>query len=507
MLVATALFGVGLWCLGPVPAGSFYDDGIYLTLGHSIAQGSGYHYLNLPGTPSATHYPPGYPALLAICWWLGSQLPQIVLFAKVLNAALMAVSAGLLAWLLIDGGVPVILAAAGVAAGVVAVPVLALSTIPFSEPLFLALLTGTVLVTRRALTLGTPGSGAWAGAGWGALFLVRTVGIVVFPVGLWLLYRRAGSRSAGSALATSLALALPWVIWSRVHAGEVPHVLSGSYGSYTGWYLESLSLEGAGLLLRIARHNLAALLRPMGVLLSPQGPAWLAWPVLPAGIVLLGLGGRALCRMAPWLIGSLVLYLMIVVVWPYPPDRFLWGIWPIVTAALALGYLELWRLHQKGRWRKVVGYALLLLGVIGSASYLYRQGLGVMHRAWEGPQRASAGSMEPAVEWVRTHAPAGAVIATVDDPLLHLYTGHPSVPASAWSAAEYGREQSVDTAVANLGTIVQVFHPAFVILPGGGTPEAFAAERMWRKEQRLELVDTLRGGGAVFRPLPADSVR
>ena len=175
LLAAAIVAAGGLWAIGSAPAGSFYDDGIYLTLGRSLATGTGLHYLNLPGTPAATHYPPGYPALLAICWWLGAELPRVLFLAKLLNAVFMATAAGMLTWILAEGGAPPLVAAIGTIAGSIAVPVLALSTIPFSEPFFLVQLLLATLMTRRALRQdSTDRTFLLAGLNWGVLALVRT---------------------------------------------------------------------------------------------------------------------------------------------------------------------------------------------------------------------------------------------------------------------------------------------------------------------------------------------
>src|SRR6185436_17189298 len=50
--------------------GVFYDDGIYLSLAKSLAEGNGYHLQYLPGAPAAVHYPIAYPAFLALIWKL-----------------------------------------------------------------------------------------------------------------------------------------------------------------------------------------------------------------------------------------------------------------------------------------------------------------------------------------------------------------------------------------------------------------------------------------------------
>lgn len=502
LLAGLLVLAAGLWAIGMAPAGVFYDDGIYLTLGQSLAKGAGFRYLNLPGSPAATHYPPGYPTLLALCWWVGSDLPRVLLLAKVLNAALMAAGAGGLAWLLAEGDIPPFVAGAGAVAGALAVPVLALSTIPFSEPLFFALLvTGAILAARSLRSGARVTSYVLTGLLWGVLFLVRSLGAAMIPVGFLLLARQRRWRAAIFSAAAALALCAPWILWSSRHATDVPAILSGSYGSYTGWYAESVRSEGPGLILRIAAHNLEALRRPLGVLLAPPGPPWLSWIVLPAGLVLLALGAAGLARITALLAGTLAFYLVVVLFWPYPPDRFLWGIWPIVTSTLALGFVTAWRARGDSVVRRVAVMTLLVLGGLGVLGYLLREGTGFLHRSWEGAQRASAASMEPAVRWVRAHTEPDAVVATVDDPLMYLYTGRRSVPALAWTAAEHVRPQSVERADSNLTRILEEFSPALVILPGGGTPEAFAVERMWHERKLFELIDTLPGGGAVFRPV------
>ena len=76
VLVAAIALAVALVAVPNWPAGVFQDDGIYVILGKSLASGQGYRYLNLPGAPYATHYPPGYPLFLALLWKISPQFPQ-----------------------------------------------------------------------------------------------------------------------------------------------------------------------------------------------------------------------------------------------------------------------------------------------------------------------------------------------------------------------------------------------------------------------------------------------
>jgi len=494
------VLAAGLWALGGAPAGVYYDDGIYLILGRALAQGEGLRYLNLPGLPAATHYPPGYPAVLALCWRIGGSLPATLALAKSLNVLLLAGGTGLLAACVAKAGHEPIIAALGAAAGAVASPVLSVTTVAFSEPLFLFTLGLTAWATGDAARRGGLARAAMAGAAWGGLFLVRSIGIVAMPVGMTLLLRQRRWQPVAVSGAAALGIITPWILWSAAHAHEVPDILAGSYGSYLGWYLGGLERGGLELAGRIAVHNLRELVRPLGVLFGPPVLPALGGILIPAGVVLLGIGGRRLALLAPFLAGFLALYLLVVVAWPYPPDRFIWGLWPLVTLTFALGLLHTAAAALRPGRLRLVSVGLLGCGVLSGMGYLAREGAGLGGKSWQVSQTASASAMGPAVAWVRAHVPDSAVVATVNDPLLYLYSGRRTVPVLSWSAEEHVIAQTVPVARANLAAILAAYAPAYVILPGGGTPEAFAAEQLWKEERRLELIDTLAGGGAVFAP-------
>ena len=494
------VLAAGLWALGAAPAGVYYDDGIYLILGRALAQGEGLRYLNLPGLPAATHYPPGYPAVLALCWRIGGDLPTALALAKGLNVLLLAGAAGLLAAGVAKAGANPLAAALGVTAGAMATPVLSVTTVAFSEPLFLFALVVAAGVTDDAARKGGLGRAALAGVAWGGLFLVRSIGIVAMPVGMILLLRQWRWQPVAVSGAAALAVIAPWILWSSAHAHEVPDLLTGSYGSYVGWYLASLEREGPILAGRIVLHNLREFVRPMAVLFGPPVFPALGGILLPAGAVLLGIGGRRLARLAPFFAGILATYLLIVVVWPYPPDRFIWGLWPLVTLTLVLGLYQVTVAAMRPGRLRIASVVLLSCGVLSGTGYIGREGAGLGRKSWQASQAASARAMEPSVAWARAHVADSAVVATVNDPLLYLYSGRRSVPVSSWSAAEYLTAQTVPDAVRNLEAIMDAYQPAYVILPGGGTPEAYAAEALWKERGRLELIDTLAGGGAVFAP-------
>ena len=64
-LVLVALVYWGVAVRTSLPVGFWSDDAVYVTTARSLAQGTGYRHLEIPGEPLQTRYPPLYPAILA----------------------------------------------------------------------------------------------------------------------------------------------------------------------------------------------------------------------------------------------------------------------------------------------------------------------------------------------------------------------------------------------------------------------------------------------------------
>jgi len=92
-LSGAAVLAVGAFAIDGQPVGALRDDAMYVLLAKSIATGHGYRWLNLPGTPAAIHFPPGYPAFLALLWWIAPAFPASVVLFKLANTVLAASSA------------------------------------------------------------------------------------------------------------------------------------------------------------------------------------------------------------------------------------------------------------------------------------------------------------------------------------------------------------------------------------------------------------------------------
>ena len=449
--------------------GVFYDDGIYLALARSLAEGHGYHLLYLPGAPGAVHYPFLYPLFLAGLWKLAPVFPANVTVFKVANAVLLGAGAALLVlYLARRSAQPAWRLALVVAAAATALPLVTVATVLFAEPLFLVALVGAcwagdaardAATKRRALLLA-----AAAGLLAGAAALTRSVGVTVAvasPVSLLLVRRPRAALLAAAAAALCLA---PWLVWVARHRGEVDPALVAGYGTYTdllgqaGW--ATLSPAGVG-----------DLLRPAGaVALAPFG-GWLRLFFGVPALALLVAGFGPLLKRMPALGWTLLAYIAIVVVWPYGPDRFVWAAWPFLAVAFFAG-AELVTARARaaapavaaiGRWC----VAVTVLAVV--AGYAFYQVRGYVRGDATRLQRGISATMGELLPWVRQSTPPAAVLAGEDEALLWLYTGRRAVPSYVWRYRGRGDESLGPDSLRAWLDRAQV---SYVILSGPGSDAA-----------------------------------
>jgi len=224
---------VGLATMSPDLIGVFFDDAIYVLMGKAIAEGQGYVYPQLPGTPPAIHYPPVWPGLIALVWKLGPAFPANIAWLKALNPLLLAGGAygGVLVARRLFGFPPWV-AALAVTAATASIPMHVLTNVLLSEPIFVALLFPTTLVAVRLQRDGGWQLAIAAGVAAAVLVLTRTIaGAFVVATVLVLLHERRW-RETGIYVAVVTVLLLPWQLFVWKHSPGFPDELSGSYGPY-----------------------------------------------------------------------------------------------------------------------------------------------------------------------------------------------------------------------------------------------------------------------------------
>ena len=482
--VALAL-ALGVFAMNPLPVGAFHDDARYLMLAHSIAAGTGYRFMLLPGAPAGTHFPPAFPLVLAALWKVAPAFPASVTLFKALNAFMLALAAFATFVFARDRGGLAPWAAMGVALAFAgSVPVLFLDGVLFSEPFFTAGLLGALMVAECAVaarpatvpTAQPPRAARFAtiafaaGVAIGAVTMIRTLGIAPGAgLAIVLLLRRQW-REFAFAMAGIAVFVVPWQLWTMQHGGDIPPVLYGDYGTYGGWIGAALHTEGRGFIVRVAEANVqgfSILLHVLGVDGAMQFVA--AVPLLIA----LGVGTARLARRAPVSVASAAVYLLVVLIWPGTPDRFLWPVWPLLLTGVACGASEIVKWSTAEAATRYARGAMLAALALCAASFI-RFNVGMYgSRAWEGQARTNA-ALGIAASDVAAQLPDG-LIATEFDGLVSLYTGRRAIPLLPLMAANYLRPRTAQEAAAQLSEILDAYHPRFLLV---GTPEALDAARL-----------------------------
>jgi hypothetical protein len=509
---------VGLVALrGIVPAGAgvYYDDGIYLALAEALADGEGYVYAHLPGAIPGVKYPPAYPAVLAGALQVLPGYPDNLYALKALNALFIGLAAALSFLVFVaawdvrrsagptsahgDAGVvlpdvplekpiarTVVLGvfAAATLLGYTSAQTMTLATVLMSEPLWLVTVFGTLWLAGRRGTspflLGLVASTA---------FLTRSIGVtligavVLAELLAWRPARIGRGRRLGRGGLVTLGAGLPvaaWTAWSRAHAAEVPAPLAGQYGTYGHWFDAALGDDPLARLPEIVGAHWTPLFTNIEMLWVPNASALVASVVLGAlGVAtLVGLVRVARRNLALALFP--LLYLLVVMVWPFEPDRFVYAILPALTLFLATGGLVL--AEQARRDLPVWGGPLVAI-VAGLLLFNTTAHEVEAHqkRAWSDFQATPAAVFEPLNEWIRDNTEPDAIVAAVLDPHVYWETGRRAVPNSQYRAPNLGSFEGLESTLsAEFEEILAVADVRWVAVVrgegrAGATMAAFAA--------------------------------
>lgn len=413
-LLALGVFAVSLWAQPSALVGVFYDDGIYVVLAKALAEGEGYRYLHLPGAPPGVHYPILYPAVLSFLWRMWPAFPQNVALFQLFDSAALAVAAGLIAKHARRWNVPPVAQYVSLPLAFVAFPLLTLVGVRFSEPLFLALLAGALVLADRKEVSGARGAAAGLLAGLAAL--TRSIGIAAvasIPVVLWLGGKR---KPAVAALVGSVVLLGPWVIWLFLHGDAVDSRIASNYGTY-------LAAAGQTGLFGILGGIDFGVFAPLAKLTLPALPAWIWLPLAGVMAATVVWGAVVVAPRVPVFVTTLGLYLAIVTVWPFGPDRFVWIVLPWMAMLAVVGSIAAWR---KGSWTR---WPVVVLGLCVSVGYPRREAVSLWHRQFAATAEGITAPFSVLVPAIIAELEPSAVVASEDEALVYLYTGRHSVPS------------------------------------------------------------------------------
>jgi hypothetical protein len=499
VLAALSMAAVVMF-IEPFPVGVFQDDGVYTVLAKSLATGQGYRYLHLPDAPNATHFPPAYPLFLAGLWKLFPSFPANITLFKFANAAFIGLSA-ILAWRFARGQLQMGQWAAAITVAVftACAPVVLMSVMVMSEPLFLAALFPVLMAGERAAKTGNVRDAVIAGAAGGALSLIRTLGAVAIPATALVLVWRRRWLAAFCVCVAGLLVMAPWQLWVSAHDAEVPAIFLGKYGSYSAWLLGGIRDGGLEWLATLGWFNLRLFVGGGWDTLSVDSfPVPLRFVVTFVATGFFATGWWLMVRRAP--VAGLVIaaYLTLVVLWPFPPQRFTFGVWPLLGMCFGLTVEAILRwkpqapAHVTLRW---VGVGLAALLMVGYGRSNYRS---VSRGWWTQVQGYVADRAKPAMAWVAANTPEDAVIVTEDDVMIHLYTGRRAVPIGTFTPQDHMSKQTAEFATEALRSILRSYDIDYVVAT---TPfGAQAAQGLIRGSAELRFAGVLELG-AIYLPV------
>ncbi len=340
-LTAVALGVVGVVAWEAVPPGVWHDDGAYLLLGQSLAEGEGLRYSQVAGSPPGAKFPPVYPLVLAVLWRLAPTAVAQGSLAAFVNLLFVVVGGGLFVSYLRYLGFSWRSSVATTGFLWLMPDVWRLSLVPLSEPLFLLVLVLALWAGSRLERKPTGRALATFILALAVAYHVRTMGVVLgAAVPVALLLRRQIRWAVWTAIGVFVVVA-PWLVWSSRAATAIPAPLRDTLGPYGGWLTRQASGEGGGFLAGMASSAVALASRIAGVLFPGVGPGvgGLWGMMLTLGVA--GVGGIGLYRLSreswtPVLTAGLMVGLLWM--WPYQERRLIMPVAPLLGLILICGF-------------------------------------------------------------------------------------------------------------------------------------------------------------------------
>lgn len=481
---------VALVTVTPWPVGAYQDDAIYTVLAKALATGEGYRMLNLPGAPHATHYPPAYPFFLSLLWRVSPSFPDNIVLFKFANALWLGLTAlGAFLFARTRLGWSHLGAALGSVAGTLAIVVLLVTGVVLSEPMFMAILFAALLLSERAVEEKSLAIAALAGFAGGLLALVRTMGIVIVPATLLIMVSRRNYRGALVMVAAAAVFLLPWNLWLNAWQHEIPPVLMGKYGAYGPWLADGFQQGGAAFVRDVVIANVMSAHRFLGYFFAPVSAAW-ARTIAYVGVLgLVGIGLTILAKRSAITLLFVMGYAAITLLWPFEPDRFVIGVWPVFTLCLLAGIREIWIRKPANAALRRGRIAALGVSLALMAGFLSFNVRGYRHQFWASIQRDSGRRAKPMAEWVATNTAHSDVVMTDDDVLIYLYTGRQGTPTSTFLPRERLHPLTHEDNVAAVRAMIDRYAPRYYITtsePGRRAAEALSiGDRPLLRRHRL----------------------
>jgi hypothetical protein len=401
--------------------GVYHDDAIYLITARALAQGNGYQIESLPTTLPQTKYPILFPALLSMVWRIAPEFPANLPLMKLIP--LLAA----FGWfyssfrLLRALALPATVATAIVCLLAASPQVIFLSTAVLSETTFALLLTlclwraGTLPLTPSLVQLAVTAMLA------AAAFHTRTIGLALV-LGLtlhWAIQRQWRICLLFSCFA--FGLCAPWPLWQWLHRYNAdPYLSAANYYSGYNVLMNFTILEK----LRIVGMNLFFVAFSFQQILDLAAAGWLSLIAFPFLLrTLFSQRLPSIIRLPVLVSGGFIL------LWAWPPLRFLI---PLLPLALAAGYLGIPGAMR--RWAPALLCAAALVGGIQSWKFsTAARSTGLWYPSVVSPESWTGFAAQ--LDWIRANTDAKDIIQSNLDPTIFLFTGRHAIRGSHRNAS------------------------------------------------------------------------
>jgi hypothetical protein len=388
---------------------------------------------------------------------------------------------------------------------VAGVPLLLVSTLVLSETLFLAIVIAAL--TRAERTTGERASVralVITGVAFGIATLVRTPGLALIAGTAAVLLLKRRPRDAGVVVLVSLVVILPWQLWAARHGHDVPDVLQGAYGSYSGWLGAAVRAQGVGFVFRTLALTVQQATTTVLDAVAPFESLALRVVTGIIWAILCVIGFAAGWRRLPALLAFLVVYVGIVLIWPSPPARYVWGMWPLFVVVPALGLIALVRARPARRAPNVARGAVLLISLLPLVGYAKYNVSGYLERSWLDIPRQGGLMLRPIVTGIRDNTPPNAVVAATAEAAVFLYAERRTTPIYSFTVDEFFRGPDLATQSRALADILRSYPVDFVV--ASSEFQRSAIQRL-PAPYALVPVDSFAGGIVYRRALPSPSAR
>lgn len=427
--IVLCIIGSGLLSLArfnTIPVGSFFDDAHYIVLAESLSAGRGYRLLNYPHSPIETAFPPGWPLLLAP---LVSLFPDNFIPLKMLSLMLWLASIPLAHALFAQRLRPPypLIASALVASNAVLVGA-AGTVMSEAAYLFFSLLTLSLFERWRAHgKLWQSGKLSIILALILSTITIRTVGVTLLAGLLVYALYSMGKRRVLVMVSLLILGSIPLAWFNGQRGGAL--IFSPLYQSHVEYVASQM-----GYFARVWQHAPGIPYRTMATALVPmidfaKMPHRFV-PVLDAlfngGVLLAAAGGLVLSLRRPRAMDWYALfYSVLLYVWVVYTDELRVR---LLIPLIPMGYFYLVHALQWCIERWTPGHERFVrVGVAGCVGLMLLLNVADNAHDWMHPIRGRVPDLTQGTTWIRHHAPADAVLMTVNPIPDYLYARRQTV--------------------------------------------------------------------------------